>query len=80
MFFRELLPFFRTFLTELGFEVVISGPTNKSIIHRGVEVMAAETCLPIKVAHGHILELIRQGVDSPFSPQHHRLESEKPGT
>ena len=68
MFFRELMPFFRTFLTELGFEVVISGPTNKSIIHRGVEVMAAETCLPIKVAHGHILELIQQGVDRLFLP------------
>jgi predicted CoA-substrate-specific enzyme activase len=68
MFFRELLPFFRTFLTSLGFEVVISGTTNKSIIHQGVECMAAETCLPVKVAHGHILDLIQQGVDRIFLP------------
>ena len=68
MFFRELLPFFRTFFTSLGFEVVISGQTNKSIIHQGVECMAAETCLPIKVAHGHILELMQQGVDRIFLP------------
>jgi predicted CoA-substrate-specific enzyme activase len=78
MFFRELLPFFRTFFTELGFEVVLSGPTNKSVIHRGVEVMAAETCLPIKVAHGHILELIAQGVDRIFLPSIVDMKTKNP--
>jgi predicted CoA-substrate-specific enzyme activase len=78
MFFRELLPFFRTFFTSLGFEVVISNPTNKSIIHRGVESMAAETCLPIKVANGHILDLIQQGVDRIFLPSIVDLKSNNP--
>ena len=53
-------------------------PTNKSIIHRGVEVMAAETCLPIKVAHGHILELIQQGVDRIFLPSIVDLKANNP--
>ncbi|MFH0787256.1 MAG: acyl-CoA dehydratase activase, partial [Pseudomonadota bacterium] len=78
MFFRELLPFFRTFFTSLGFEVVISSPTNKAIIHQGVESMAAETCLPIKVANGHILDLIQQGVDRVFLPSIVDLKSDNP--
>ncbi|MBI5606200.1 MAG: CoA activase, partial [Deltaproteobacteria bacterium] len=78
MFFRELLPFFRTFFTHLGFEVVISGPTNKSIIHQGVESMAAETCLPVKVVNGHILDLIQQGVDRIFLPSIVDLKSNNP--
>ena len=67
MFFRELMPFFRTFLTELGFEVVISGDQQ---IHYppGRGSLAAETCLPIKVAHGHILELIQPGWTAFFCP------------
>jgi predicted CoA-substrate-specific enzyme activase len=78
MFFRELLPFFRTFFTTLGFEVVITGPTNKSLIHQGVESMAAETCLPIKVANGHILDLIHQGVERIFLPSIVDLKSSNP--
>lgn len=78
MFFRELLPFFRTFFNQLGFEVVISDVTNKSIIHQGVESMAAETCLPVKVVNGHILELIQQGVDRIFLPSIVDLKTNNP--
>jgi predicted CoA-substrate-specific enzyme activase len=78
MFFRELLPFFRTFFTDLGFEVVISSPTNKAIIHQGVESISAETCLPIKVANGHILDLLQQGVDRIFLPSIVDLKSNNP--
>jgi predicted nucleotide-binding protein (sugar kinase/HSP70/actin superfamily) len=62
MFFQELMPFFRTFLEELGFSVVYSQKTNKKVIRQGVESLAAEPCFPIKVAHGHILDLLDKGV------------------
>ncbi|MEW6184431.1 MAG: acyl-CoA dehydratase activase-related protein, partial [Thermodesulfobacteriota bacterium] len=78
MFFRELLPFFRTFFAALGFEVVLSGVTNKSIIHRGVESMAAETCLPVKVTNGHLLELMDRGVSRIFLPSIVDLKSNNP--
>ncbi|MBW1917551.1 MAG: CoA activase [Deltaproteobacteria bacterium] len=68
MFFHELMPFFRAFFESLGFTVVYSQKTNKSVIHRGVECMAAETCFPIKVAHGHILDLLEVGVKKIFLP------------
>jgi predicted CoA-substrate-specific enzyme activase len=68
MFFQELMPFFRTFLEELGFTVVFSPKTNKTVIRQGVESLAAEPCYPVKVAHGHILELLKAGVTRIFLP------------
>ena len=68
MFYHELLPFFYTFLTGLGYRVVLSEKTHKQIIHRGVESVVAETCFPIKVAHGHVLNLVGQGVRRIFLP------------
>ncbi|MBW2618967.1 MAG: CoA activase, partial [Deltaproteobacteria bacterium] len=68
LFFRDHMPFFRTFLRELGFETVVSDVSNKSIIHSGVERIVAETCFPIKVAHGHLLDLVDKGVKRIFLP------------
>ncbi len=68
MNFYESLPFWRAFFETLGFRVVLSGKTNKPIIHRGVESVVAESCYPIKVAQGHILTLMGQDVDFIFLP------------
>jgi len=64
----ELSPLWESFFTELGFEVVISSQTNDEIIHKGVEVVTADTCFPIKVAHGHVLDLLKKEVDYLFLP------------
>jgi predicted CoA-substrate-specific enzyme activase len=68
MFFQELMPFFRTFFEELGFTVILSQKTNKKVVRQGVESLAAEPCFPIKVAHGHILDLLEKGVKRIFLP------------
>ncbi len=68
MYYHELLPFFYTFLAGLGYKVVLSDTTHKEIIHRGVESVVAETCFPIKVAHGHLLNLVGKGVRRIFFP------------
>ena len=62
MIYREMLPFFSAFYQKLGFDVVLSGQSNKKIIHKGVEVVVNEPCFPIKVAHGHLAELMDRGV------------------
>ncbi len=66
--FHELLPFFVTFFQALGYEVVLSDKTNKKIINDGVEAAVAESCFPVKVAYGHILNLIEQGITRIFLP------------
>jgi len=68
MFFQELMPFFRAFFEDLGFTVVYSQKTNKSVINEGVEALAAEPCYPVKVAHGHLLDLLKAGVQRIFLP------------
>ncbi len=77
MFFRELLPFFSVFCQRLGYEVVVSGVTNKKLIHQGVEAVVNEPCFPIKVAHGHLKELMDQGVQRIFLP--HLVNMDAPG-
>jgi len=64
----EFLPFWKAFLTELGFSPVFSDPTNKKTIREGVENIITETCFPIKLTHGHILNIINKGLKKIFIP------------
>jgi len=68
LFFHELFPLWKAFFTELGFQVVVSDPTNRHIIRQGVENVVEEPCFPIKVAHGHVLNLLEKGTDFLFLP------------
>ncbi len=75
-FFNEFLPFWSHLLWKLGFDVVLSPETNTKVIHSGLEVVQAETCYPVKVAHGHIKYLLDEGVDAVFVPSMIGLNSE----
>ena len=75
MIFRELLPFFSVFLRELGFEIILSGPSNKRMIHQGVEALVNEPCFPLKVAHGHLAALMQEGVERILLPSVVNLEA-----
>ncbi len=65
---HELLPFWKCFLAELGCKVHFSDATTKKIIRSGVENVIVETCFPIKLAHGHVLNLIEKGIKRIFIP------------
>jgi predicted CoA-substrate-specific enzyme activase len=66
--YSHLLPLFAHFFKDLGFDVVLSGRTTKKTIRTGIESVAAQTCFPVKVAYGHVLELLNSGVDYIFLP------------
>ncbi|MFA5309243.1 MAG: acyl-CoA dehydratase activase [Dehalococcoidales bacterium] len=68
LFFHELYPLWKGFFTELGFQVILSDPTNRHIIRQGVENIVEEPCLPIKLAHGHVLNLLAKKPDIIFLP------------
>ncbi len=67
-FFHDYLPFWTAFLWELGFAVEVSPKTSGEIVRAGIESVLADTCFPIKVAHGHIKHLVDKGVDALFIP------------
>jgi len=75
----ELYPFWKAFFTEMGFQVVLSGKTNRRIVREGLEHVVAETCFPIKAAHGHVLDLLNRGVDYLFLPCIVSLKSRSDG-
>ncbi len=64
----EQFPFWKALFMEMGFQVVTSGKTNRRLIRDGLEHVVAETCFPIKAAHGHVLELLESDVDLVFLP------------
>jgi len=63
-----LWPLWATFFNELGYKVRGSAPTNNTIIREGGQVVGSESCFPVKVAHGHILNLLDRKVDYIFLP------------
>ena len=63
MFFHDRFPFWHAFLEGLGCSVVLSDETNSKIAHDGVDLTVAEPCYPIRVAHGHVRDLLDKGVE-----------------
>lgn len=61
-------PFWFGFFEALGIEAVISNPTTKQIISNGSALVVSETCLPVKVFIGHILNLLEKGIDKIYVP------------
>lgn len=62
-------PFWFGFFTALGFKIVLSDPTTKQTISDGSALVVTETCLPIKIYLGHILNLInKKGIKNIFVP------------
>ena len=65
----ENYPFWFTFFTKLGYQVVLSPISNRKIYELGIESIPSESeCYPAKLAHGHISWLINQKVNFIFYP------------
>lgn len=61
-------PFWKTFFDALNVETVVSKPTSKWIVNKGIEVSVPEICVPIKVFAGHVASIVDQ-VDYIFIPR-----------
>ncbi len=65
----ELLPFWHTFFSELGFLVVTSPLSDRSLYLNGQHTIPSDTvCFPAKLVHGHIDALVKEGVTNIFYP------------
>lgn len=67
LYYQEF-PFWRTFFTTLGFRVVLSRHTDRKLVTRSLEMLTSETCFPVEVVHGHIMDLLDKNVDHIFIP------------
>ncbi len=65
----DLLPFWYTFFTKLGFEVITSPLSTRKLYLNGQDTIPSDTvCFPAKLMHGHIKALIEMGIDTIFYP------------
>lgn len=68
MSFYNNYPFYYGFFTDLGIKIVLSDVTTKHTMSSGSSLVVTETCLPIKIYIGHVLNLIDKGVDKILVP------------
>lgn len=68
MSFYQNYPFWYGFFTALGIEIVLSDKTTKKTLANGSALVVTETCLPVKVFVGHVINLLDKGVDKILVP------------
>lgn len=65
----ENYPFWATFFKQLGFRVVLSPFSSRSIYEMGMESIPSESeCYPAKLTHGHVEWLYANGIRTVFHP------------
>ncbi|OWZ83286.1 acyl-CoA dehydratase activase-related protein [Natranaerobius trueperi] len=69
-------PLWNTFFKELGVEVLLSNESNKQVLDQGVKETVNDACVPIKMYHGHVKDLMEK-VDYLFIPRLVSLDGEE---
>ncbi len=65
----ENYPLWHVLLTKLGFSVRLSRPSDHVLFEEGMATIPSESvCYPAKLAHGHVHDLLGQGVTRIFYP------------
>lgn len=65
----ENYPLWFTFLTKLGFRVILSPPSSRDIYTLGIESIPSESeCYPAKISHGHVMWLLKNNIKTIFHP------------
>ncbi len=68
MFYYDRFPFWCVYFQHLGFDIVVSPPTDGQIAATGDDLAIAQPCFPVKVAHGHVSWLLKEQVDFVLVP------------
>lgn len=68
LLFYEYYPLWISFFESMGAEVILSEKTNKEILDIGVKNSLDEACIPVKIFHGHVMNL-KDRVDYLFIPR-----------
>ena len=65
---KELFPFFATFLSELGFQVVHVRSAGRRTLKRGIEEANLAFCAPMQLYHGIVGDMAEEQPDHIFAP------------
>ncbi len=65
----ENYPMWFTFFNELGFRVILSQRSSRTVYEKGLETIPSESvCYPGKISHGHVVSLLQRGIKFIFYP------------
>lgn len=73
---HKFFPMANAFFTSLGYNVLLTKPTNEETIRLSQENARGETCYPVKLIYGHMKQLIDAKVDYIFLPTIHTMKHE----
>ncbi len=68
LFTFGMFSMFNTFFKTLGFNVIMSDPSNEETIGLAQKYALDETCYPVKLINGHVAKLVAKRVDYIFFP------------
>ena len=61
------------FFRDLGYNVVLSHTSNEETVQLSQQYAQGETCYPVKLVYGHMMDLAKQKVDYIFLPNIHTI-------
>ncbi len=69
----KFFPLVNAFFRYLGFNVILSDSTNAETVLASQNCAQGETCYPVKLIYGHMMQLADRGVDYIFLPSIHTI-------
>lgn len=69
LYYFEAGDIWQTFLESLGYDVVLSQPTDRTLLEEGCRDCTSGACLPVKAYHGHVKSLLEEDVDCVLLPR-----------
>lgn len=73
---HKFFPMVNAFFKSLGFNVLLTDPTNEETIRLAQQYASGETCYPVKLIWGHMAQLVAKKVDYIFLPSVHTMKHE----
>lgn len=73
---HKFFPLANAFFSELGYNVLLSRPTDDQTVRQSQDLAQVETCYPVKLVYGHMKQLADQGVDYVFLPSVYSMRNE----
>ena len=64
----SLLPIWSAIIEEAGQRPVLSSKSSPKLLAQGLRLNTAETCLPVKMAYGHVHDLAQRGIRTVLFP------------
>ena len=73
---HKFFPMANAFFKALGFNVLLTKPTNEETIRLSQQYAQGETCYPVKLIYGHMAQLVEEKVDYIFLPSIRTMKHE----